>query len=214
MSARRATRRRSWSWAAAHLAVPPLLSRLVGRGRLAPRRVGDVYDGATLTLGAFAAANAMAAPAPRHRNLVVRALVGAAAGAALPTLVAGSASGRGVGSVRSAPAVRRFARRLRTIAVAVAEEAIWRRDAPSTLGTMTRITAFAALHVPHVGPVAARYHLASGAVFEAAARAGGVTASATAHAAHNLVVEHRDRRRRTRPSRQPVDAGLRPAIMW
>lgn len=172
----------TWSLRAAHVAVPPALARHA-------RRVGGAaaasrrYDAATHALAA--GARLLAAPGPRTRVLAQAALLAVCA-------------------------LRAVREPLATVAVAHAEEVLWRADAPrrGRSAAAAAVVGFALVH-HRDGPAAMRYHLLTGGALELLARSLGLGPATLAHAAHNLGLE----RRAAGPGGDAVTAVL-PASDW
>lgn len=207
----------SLSIAAAHLSVPWLLRGAIRAGRLPAEQAGPTYDRVTLRLACLALlATGRGGPraAARARSPVLIALGSAVAGAGLPLVLAPRTS-----AGHAAPAVRvgDAGPITQLVAVAVAEEILWRRPCLPWQAELARLAGFTALHAPQLGSRCA-YHALTGGCFATASRAGGTWAGAAAHVAHNLVVRSRSRSRPTTGRRPPepvgVPTGLPPTVDW
>jgi len=166
------------------------------------------YDAATL---ACAAAHELGSRRPGRA-----ALAGAAAAARL------GPPGRGrAAPCRAGASAAAAGNVLATVAVAAAEERLWRADAAtaSRPARALAVAGFALLH-RRDGGAAVRYHLATGALLDQVARRAGLPASAAVHAGHNLLLERLASRRTpvdaaaTTAAAAPAEPAPRPSTPW
>ncbi|GAA2834850.1 CPBP family glutamic-type intramembrane protease [Crossiella cryophila] len=188
-----------------HLGLPWLLL-VFGRGL--GRHGAAVYDWGTV----LCALPVLTLLSPQWTGMgLLWTVVAALAGVVLP-LTAARLAGKPLSLAGKALPGGELAR---LTLCAAAEELLWRAGAPELLtrfglpapaATGLALAGFALLHLPGGGPRRLPYHLASGAVFTAAAATGGLAAAIACHLTHNLTLATAVPRRPPAPAARALPA--------